>query len=86
MEQSDAERLETALNGKEMARLMANPGYEVAVNAVREAIVETWGRAQSVTEREAAWQTLQALDLLQTGLKAFAHNGQLDHFKAIGRL
>ena len=85
MNQSDADRLETALNGKEIARLMANPGYDVAVKAVRDAIVDTWSRAQSTTERESAWHTLQAFDQLQVGLKSFAANGVLDHKKLLGR-
>ena len=86
MTESEAERLEAALNGKEIARLMANPGYDAAVKAVRDAIVDTWSRAQSTTEREQAWHMLQALDYLQVGLKAYANNGTLDHFKASGRL
>ena len=85
MNQSDADRLETALNGKEIARLMANPGYDVAVKTVREFIVAGWAKAQNTDDRERAWYLLQALDALQIGLKGFAANGEFDHFTMTGR-
>jgi hypothetical protein len=83
--ESDAERLQTALEGKELARIMASPGYDVAMNAVRNSIVNGWEAATDPAAREQAWHLLQALKTLEIGLKTFASNGVFDYRALTGR-
>lgn len=82
--ETESERLTQALNGKELGRVLASPGYEVAMNAVRNSIVGGWENANDPAAREQAWHLLQALKVLQIGLESFAANGEFDYHQLTG--
>lgn len=69
-------RNERAERGIRARSLLADPLLNETLDAMETATVNAWKTHNDPAERERSWLLIQAIDLLRTGLKAIAGDGE----------